>query len=59
MQKVLIDLLMTIITKLLTERFISKLTVRALWWLSQLTTNTVDDGIVADVAAALKVEDYK
>lgn len=59
MQKALIDILMAIITRLLTERFISKMTVRALWWLSQLTSNEMDDGIVTDIAKALGVEDYK
>jgi len=59
MQKILIDALLAILTKLLTVRFISKLVVRSLAWLASLTDTEIDDGIVADVAEGLGVEDYK
>lgn len=48
-----------ILTKLLTESLVSKLTVRFLWYLSQKTETKLDDGIVDDIAKALDVTDYK
>ena len=59
MEKILIDLFWGFIKTLLTQRLFSRIMVRGLWYLSQLTENTVDDGMVEDVAKAAGVEDYK
>jgi len=59
MQNLLLKMAVVILTKLLTESLVSKLTVRFLWYLSQKTETKLDDGIVDDIAKALDVTDYK
>ena len=59
MGNVLIKMIMALITRLLTEKFIAKLTVRLLWFLAVQTPFKIDDGIVEDIANGLGVEDYK
>ena len=59
MQNVILKIIISLITKILTENFVAKMTVRLLWQLSQMTDSKVDDGIVTDIAEALGVDDYK
>lgn len=55
----LIKMGLAILTKLLTEKFLSKVTVHSLWFLSKLTSNKLDDKVTAAVAESLDVTDYK
>jgi len=59
MQAMLIKMGLAILTKLLTEKFLSKVTVHSLWFLSKLTSNKLDDKVTAAVAESLDVTDYK
>ena len=59
MQNMILKIIMGLITRLLTEKFIARFTVRLLWWLAVATPFKVDDGIVEDIAEGLGVEDFK
>lgn len=59
MSAMLLKLLSGLLFKLLTEGFFYKLLVRLAWQASQLSSNTLDDGVVEDIAKNLGVEDYK
>lgn len=59
MQNLILKMLMALLTKLLTEKFIAKVTVRLLWFLAVQTPFKVDDGLVDDIAEGLGVTDYK
>ena len=59
MQNMIIKMIIGLVTRLLTEKFIARLTVRLLWFFASQTENKVDDGIVHDIAEALGVTDYK
>ena len=59
MQNLILKMLMALLTKLLTEKFIAKVTVRLLWFLAVATPFKVDDGLVDDIAEGLGVTDYK
>ena len=53
MQNVIIKILMTLIGKLLTERFVARMIVIALKKSAKLTSNDVDDEIAESIDEAL------
>lgn len=57
MTQTLSKMAMSLLMKLLTEAFISKMIVHGLRSLAQSTENKVDDQIVSDVASALGVKE--
>ena len=56
MGNLIIKALLAIVTKLITEKLLSKIVVYCLDYLAKRTTNKLDDKIVASVAEALGVE---
>jgi hypothetical protein len=59
MGNILIKLAWAIISRTLTETFLSKAIVYSLYSLSKNTANTLDDKMVDALAEALAVADYK
>ena len=59
MGNILIKLAWAIISRTLTEAFLSKAIVYSLYSLSRNTANTLDDKMVDALAEALAVRDYK
>jgi len=59
MGNAILKILLGLLTKLLTERFVARLTVRLLYFLAVQTPFKVDDGIVDDIAEGLGITDYK
>jgi len=59
MTNAIIKIILGLVTRLLTEKFIARLTVRLLWFLAVRTPFKVDDGVVDDIAKGLGVEDFK
>ena len=59
MQNILIKMGLAILTKLITEKFLSRIFVHTGWYLAQKTKNKLDDKIVGTCAKALDVKDYK
>ena len=59
MQNLIIKMIIGLITKLLTEKFLAKLTVRLLYFLAIQTPFALDDKVVDDIAEGLGITDYK
>lgn len=55
MTQTLSKLMMSLLMRLLTEQFISKMIVHGLRALADKTSNELDDAVVSDIAAALSV----
>ena len=59
MQNLILKLVIAMVTKLLTERSVSKLTIRMLWAIAEKTPFEVDNGVIEDIAKTLEIKDYK
>ncbi len=58
-QELLLKAAIAMVMKLLTETFIARGLIRAARAMAEKTTNTLDDGMVDDLAGALGQEDLK
>ena len=59
MGNAILKILLGLLTKLLTERFVARLTVRLLYFLAVQTPFAIDDKVVDDIAEGLGITDYK
>ena len=59
MGNMILKILIGLLTKLVTERFIARVTVRLLYFLAIQTPFAVDDKLVDEIATGLGVTDYK
>jgi hypothetical protein len=59
MQELVIKMILALVMKLLTERFIARTIIHALRVVAEWTTNKLDDDMVDDIAEALGQPDLK
>ncbi len=59
MGNMILKILLGLLTKLVTTRFVARISVRLLWFLSNLTKTDLDNGAVEDIAEVLDVYDFK
>jgi len=55
----ILKILIGLLTKLVTEKFVARLTVRLLYFLAVQTPFAIDDKVVDDIAEGLGITDYK
>ena len=59
MGNMILKILIGLLTKLVTEKFVARLTVRLLYFLAVQTPFAIDDKVVDDIAEGLGITDYK
>ena len=59
MTDLLLKALFAILTRLITDTLLAKTAIRILWYFASKTKNTLDNGMVEDMARELGIADYK
>ena len=59
MGNMILKILLGLLTKLVTEKFIARVTVRLLYFLAVRTPFSIDDKVVDEIAEGLGITDYK
>ena len=59
MVDLLLKALFAILTRLITDTLLAKTAIRILWYFASKTKNTLDNGMVEDMARELGIADYK
>ena len=59
MVDLLIKAAFAIISRLITDTLLAKTAIRILWYFASKTKNTLDNGMVEDIARELGIADYK